>query len=321
MTTKLGSIISLTALATVLIVGLGYLTFGVVRVEWFKDYTTATMVLTNSGSLGPDSPVLLSGVEVGDVTSIDNVADGVRVEFRVEDKFDIPIASTVLIENLSALGEPYVQFTPTTGDGPYLQSGQQIDTRTIQMPLSIPDVASTVTNLMNQLDPEAISSIVDTFSQALAGLENVVPDLARSTSLLAATILSRTPEVRGLLTDLQAIGSDMEWTGPSMASAGPLWADFGVKVEMVVESLAKFVRLPGVPDSYITGNGIVPFLPKLTAYFEEVGPDLEVLVPVIQPLAATATASIPAIDLSSLIAQALSTTADDGAIHLQINVK
>ncbi|NMN98894.1 MlaD family protein [Antrihabitans stalactiti] len=320
MKVKLSSVLSLIAIATVLVVGAGYLAFGIVRVDWFTEYTTATMVLTNSGSLGPNSPVLLSGVKVGDITSVTNVADGVEVAFRVEDKFAIPTVSTVVIENLSALGEPYVQFTPTTADGPYLQDGQQIDTRTIAMPLSIPDVARTVTTLMNQLDPEAISSIVATVTQGLSGLENVIPNLARSTSLLAATILSRTPEIRSLLTDLQNIGSDMEWTGPSMASAGPLWADFGVKVEMVVESLAKFVRLPGVPQNYITGNGIVPFLPKVTAYIEEVGPDLATLVPIIAPLAATATAAIPAIDLSSLISQALNATAADGAIHLQINV-
>ncbi|NMN99178.1 MlaD family protein [Antrihabitans stalactiti] len=321
MKTKLSSILSLTAIALVLVIGVGYLTFGIVRVKWFTQYTTATMVLTNSGSLGPESPILLRGVKVGDVTSVNHVSGGVEVKFRVEDKFHIPTSSTVRIENLSALGEPYVQFTPSTADGPYLQSGQQIDTRSIEMPLSIPDVARTVTNLMIQLDPEAISAIVNTVSQGFSGLEKVIPNLSRSTSLLAATILSRTPEIRSLLTDLQTIGSDMEWTGPAMASAGPLWADFGTKVEMVVESLAKFVRIPGVPDTYITGNGIIPFLPKLTAYLETIGPDLQPLVPILAPLAATATAAIPAIDISSLISQALNATADDGAIHLQINVK
>jgi phospholipid/cholesterol/gamma-HCH transport system substrate-binding protein len=52
-----------------------------------------------------------------------------------------------------------------------------------------------------------------------------------------------------------------------------------------------------------------------------VGPDLQQLAPVIAPLAATATSAAPQIDISALISQALSATADDGAVHLGINVK
>ncbi len=318
---KLSSVVSLTAILGVLVFGIGYLTFGVVRVDWFKDYTDATMVLTNSGSLGPRSPVLLTGVKVGEITSVDNVAEGVEVKFRIEDKFRIPTASTVMIENLSALGEPYVQFTPTQKGGPYLESGQRIDTKAIQMPLSIPDVARTVTNLLNQLDPKALSNIVNTLDQGLAGTESLIPQLARSTSLLTATILSRNPQIRSMLTDLQAIGSDMEWTGPSMAAAGPEWGNSGTQANLIAEAIGKLARIGKVPDDYVLGNGLVPFLNKVSAYLTEVGPDLQKLLPVIQPLAAASAASIPEIDISALISQALNATGDDGAIHLQINVK
>ncbi|MEV6558197.1 MlaD family protein [Nocardia sp. NPDC051756] len=315
------SVLSVTSIVALLAVGIGYLTFGVARVDWFTDYTHTTMTLTNSGGLAEHSPVLLTGVEVGEVTSITNIADGVEVRLRIDTAYRIPTASTVTIENLSALGEPYVHFRPTTSHGPFLRDGQQIDTRTVQMPLSIPDVARTVTDLMDQLHPEAIRSLIDTVNTGLAGLQDVVPTLSRSTNLLAATILSRTPAIRQLLIDLQAIGSDMAWTGPAMESAGPLWGKFGVRVSEVVDAIAKFAVIGNVPDDYITGNGVIPFLQKLTAYINEIGPDIQQLAPVIQPMAAAATAAIPAIDISDLVAQALNATSADGAVHLQIGVK
>lgn len=318
---KLNSLVSLTAIACVLVFGIGYLTFGVVRVDWFKDYTTATMLLTNSGSLAPRSPVLLRGVKVGEITSVDNVDGGVEVKFRVDDKFRIPTASTVMIENLSALGEPYVQFTPTRDGGPYLESGERIDTKTIQMPLSIPEVARTVTNLLNQLDPKALSSIVNTLDQGLAGTESIIPQLAKSTNLLAATILSRSPQIRSTMTDLQAIGADMEWAGPSMAAAGPEWGNSGTQADLIAEAIGKLARIGKIPDDYVLGNGLVPFLNNVSAYLIEVGPDLQRLVPIIQPLAAASEASIPQIDISALISQALNATGDDGALRLQINIK
>ncbi|MFF0456477.1 MlaD family protein [Nocardia africana] len=206
------------------VIALAYLTFEVVGVDWFAGYAKLTMTLTNSGSLGPESPVLLSGVRVGKVVSVRNGDDGVQVSMRVRDDYHIPVASTVTIENLSALGEPQVRFTPVKGgSGPYLRDGQHIDTRAIRMPTSIPEVARQVTHLMEQLDPQAIGDLVDTFNRGLAGTDVIVPQLARSTSLLAATLLARTDAIHSMFTDLQALGADMDWTGPAMSAAAPGW--------------------------------------------------------------------------------------------------
>ncbi|WP_158307346.1 MlaD family protein [Hoyosella subflava] len=300
--------------------GITYLTVSVVRLDGFREHSTATMVLTNSGSLGPRSPILLSGVRVGEITNVENIQDGVAVEMRLDRRFQVPLSSSVIIENLSALGEPYVLFTPTSAEGPYVEDGQRIDTQAIQMPLSIPDVAGVVTAFLDQLDPETIASLIDSLHQAMSGIEDVMPSLERSTRLLAATLLDRTPELQMMLTNLQTIGGDMEWLGPSMESAGPLWADFGFKVEIVVEALAKFVRLPNVPEAYIEGNGLVAFLPKLTEKLDEIGPDLQQLAPIIAPLANDLGAA-PPMDLSRLISQSLGSTSADGSIRLNIEVE
>ncbi|UGT38831.1 MlaD family protein [Nocardia yamanashiensis] len=317
----LGPTLSLTAIAAVLVFGSAYLAFGVTGVDWFTGYTKLTMTLSNSGSLGPKSPVLLSGVRVGEITSVRNGSAGVQVDFRIRDDYRIPLSSTVTVENLSALGEPYVQFTPAKAAGaPYLRDGQRIDTAATRAPTSIPEVARQLTHLMNQLDPTAIAHLVDTFTQGLAGTETIVPQLARSTDLLAATLLARSGALHTMLTDLQTLGVQMDWTGPALSAAAPGWSALGGSFDNAAEAIAQIVRIGNVPEMYTTGTGLVPFTQELTSTLDQLGPDLAKLVPVLKPLSAIATSALQSIDLSALITQALAATGD-GVVRLQITVK
>ncbi|WP_040807917.1 MlaD family protein [Nocardia concava] len=317
----LGPALSLGSIAAVALIAAAYLAFDVVGVDWFTRYSTLTMTLTNSGSLGPESPVSLAGLRVGKVVSVRNGEGGVRVSMKVNDDYRIPVASTVTIENLSALGEPEVRFTPNRGSAaPYLRDGQQIDTRVIRTPTSIPEVARQVTHLMEQLDPRAIGDLVDTFTRGLAGTEAIVPQLGRSTSLLAATLLARTDAIHRMLTDLQAVGADMEWTGPALSAAAPGWSQLGTSADNLAQSIERFVRIGQMPDMYVEGTGLMPFFAEFTDYLAQMGPGLAQLVPVLSPLAAQATGQLSSVDLSALISQALAETGD-GALRLQINVK
>lgn len=315
------SVLSLGSIAMVLMLGVGYLVFGVADVKPFREYTTSTMVLTDSGGLGPRSPILLSGVRVGEVTSINRTPGGAEVKFRVEGIYRIPVTSSVVVENLSALGEPYIAFKPTGAGGPYLRNGQRVETSRITMPLSIPDAARTMTDLLNQLDPRTINSLVSTLHQGFSGLDEVVPNLSRSTDLLAATLLTRMPEIRRILVGLQNIGDDMQWTGPTLAESGPLWGQFGVAARDVADALARFVRVGKMPDDYVGDGGLIPFLNRMRNELDKIGPDLAKLAPVLQPLAASGAQAIPQLDISALIAQSLAATSADGSIPVQINVK
>lgn len=318
---KPASVASLGALAAVLIIGIAYLSFGVLRFDPFAEHTTGRMLLANSGSIGPGAPVLLTGIRVGEVTGVQKAHSGVEVVFQINEGYQVPANSTVKIENLSALGEPYIEFKPTDNRGPYIQDNQLLDTRDIQAPMLIPELSSRAVEFINQLDPAVMSRLVGTVDTALAGTEAQVPKLERATKLLAATILSRTDLIRQLLTDLQTAGADMEWTGPSLIAAGPYWTEFGERIEDVIGAGADLFEVGDAPNQYLTGDGLLPFLDRLTALLTKLGPELSELVPVLAPVAAQATATLGQLDIGALISQAVNTVGDDGAIHLRINVK
>lgn len=315
------SIASLTAIATVFVVGTAYLTFGLLRVDWFRHYTTASIQLTDAVNLVPRSPVLLSGIKVGQVTSVDTMTTGVMVNFRIDDDYHVPLDSGVIIEHLSALSEPYIEFEPNAPGGPYIADGQRIGADDVRMPASIPEMARALTTLLKQFDPQAISSIVTTFSQALDGTQAVIPDLARASDLLAATLLSRDPQIRRILENAQVPGPEVAKAGADLAAAGPEWGNFGTKVTQVVDSIKNVVYARPVPEAYTTNNGLLEFLPKVKQYVDRIGPDMVALYPAVGPWLDWASGELPGgIDLSTLVEQALQATGPDGSLRLQINV-
>ncbi|MFE9577049.1 MlaD family protein [Nocardia sp. NPDC006044] len=312
------SVLSLASIALVAVVGSVYLVFGVAKVDWFEHRISATMIIPDAANLVPRSPILLSGVEVGQVTSVHNTVDGVEIRFSIESDRRLPADSTVVIETLSALGEPYVDFRPSTGKPPYVVDGQRIRTQVVRTPRSIPDVARTVTSLMQQLDPQALAGLVATFSQALTGTDVVIPDLTRAADLLASTLIARLPNVRELLTNLQVPGPDVAQAGADMAAGGPQLDQFGIKVQGVVDSLQQLLNARQVPDAYSTGTGLLPFLSKVDDYLNRIGPGAQRLYPVLGPLIEHAGGSVRGLDLSALIAQAVNSVSPDGVVRLQI---
>lgn len=313
--------ISLVSILLVLLFGIVYMSFVVLKFDPFKDFTNAKLLLTNSGGVAPNSPILLTGVEVGKVTAVNKVATGAEVEFRIDDKYRIPAASKVRVENMSALGEPYIEFEPTSNDGPYLENDQLIESRLVEQPTSIPQLSLRVVELIEQFDPQTMSSLVNTFDQGLANTESAIPVLERSTKLLAATILSRTASIDQLLIGLQSIGGDMAWAGPALSESGPKWAGFGVVIDDLITKVSPAIEDPGTPEKYMTGDGLVPFLQKLQGFLNKVGPSAAELHPMVQPLFDDLQGLAPRFDISTLISQAVNTVGDDGALHLQINVK
>ncbi|WP_280266494.1 MlaD family protein [Nocardia wallacei] len=317
---NLRAAVSLSAIAAVLILGATYMTVGVLHLDPRRSHITAEMRLADSGGLGPNAPVLLRGVQVGRTQEVRKQATGVLVRLEIDDRYRIPVASDVVIEQLSALGEPYIEFEPTDGGGPYLENGQLVPTDRIRTPMTITALSSRLVELMNQIHPEVMGRLVDTFGRALSGTDATMQTLQRSTTLLATTLLSRTPAIRQLFTDIQAMGGDIDWLGPSLAAAGPEFGEFGRYLNSIVEQGSGLVDARPTAD-YFTGDGVVPFLDSTTALLNKIGPGIAPLGPVLQPVVADAVRRTPGIDLGTLIDQALNSVGADGTVRFRISVK
>ncbi|WP_278266087.1 MlaD family protein [Nocardia sp. AG03] len=318
---KIGALTSLGGIAAITVLGASYLTFGVVRVDPFADYTEASIELANSGGLSVGSPILLTGIEIGKVTAVDTSAAGrVQVGFRFGAEHKVPMSSVVTIEHLSSLGEPYVQFVPRGADGPFVADGQHLAGENVRTPMSIPEVARLVTKTVEQLDPTVVGSLVDTLGTAMTGTENVIPELARAGDLLAAAIMSRAPAIAELQNNFEYVSGDIGWAGPATSAAAPEFVRLAHVIDQFVESVGRVSAAGGDPEMYLRDGGLVPLLQELTAKLDELGPELSALLPGLRPLTESVTATGPQLDLSALVAQALHNT-DADAVKVRVAIK
>lgn len=315
------SALSLGTIALVLAFGVVYLVFGVLRVDPFARYLTSTVLLNDSGGLHPNSPVLLVGYEIGRVTEVRVDVAGAEVDIRYDAKHPISQDSSLAVETLSALGEPYMQFTPLGRGGRDLEDHETIDARTGDGPVTVSAAVSRAVALVEQFDPAVVGRLVDTFGTALGGIEDVTPTLQRSMHLLAETLLLHRPEFESLLVHLQSVGDDLEWLGPTLDAGGPAWASVGD--EVIAPLAVEMARLAEQrdPDGYVTGGGLLPTLHTVNDLLVGLGPEMSALVPVLQPEITGAVNGLATLDLATLTDRALNAVEEDGTVNLRITVR
>ncbi|WP_223291428.1 MlaD family protein, partial [Gordonia malaquae] len=98
------TLISMVALAVVFVVGLGYLVVGVARVNPTRSEYSLTAFIDSSGGLLDTSPVMVRGIPVGKVASINVVDSALKVEMAIDSDHKIPQDSVMSIQNLSIAG-------------------------------------------------------------------------------------------------------------------------------------------------------------------------------------------------------------------------
>src|SRR5215471_16617660 len=83
-----------------------------IRVGVPDNRTRLSMEVPDINNLVVDSNVLLRGVAVGKITAIESSTSNATVHFYIDGQYKVPVDSAIRLENLSALGESYVELEP-----------------------------------------------------------------------------------------------------------------------------------------------------------------------------------------------------------------
>lgn len=207
------------AVAGLFAVGLGYLLIGVAQIDPFHTRMTMTVELARSGGLLDHSQISYRGYPVGRVREITLRPDGVRVTIGVREGTRIPVDTDVVVADLSAAGEQYLDFRPRTDAGPFLADGAVIDQRRTSTPVPFSQVITQVSALAGQVEPAQARTVVDELSRAfggsapdvqrvldggdllLAGLEETLPNTVAALRQ-GRVVLEAVDDLRGPLLDL-----------------------------------------------------------------------------------------------------------------------
>ncbi|WP_205538878.1 MlaD family protein [Mycobacterium kyogaense] len=311
---KLRDVISFLAFGLIIIFVLGYFTIQGVRISPPSDRTNLSMEVPEINGLVIGSNVLMRGVPIGKVTGTSTDSQSANVEFYVEGQQRIPVDTEVRLENLSALGEAYIGLIPRSAGGTVFHNGDRISTEQVTPQPSISELATSVTRVLQQMDPGALQRVIDEADTALPDPNVVLPNLARASVLLNNTVDEMNGRGRLLIRNLQTLLANAEWVNPALLSVAPSILEVGKGIQDLYKHLV-IIQHRGEPKNTTNLNNLVA---RIQALLDDRGSDLKVIGEAFQPKLNAIAAALMNFDTGQLLDNFLATVPPDGTITLRV---
>lgn len=288
-----------------------------IRVAPPADRTNVSMDVSDINNLVVQSNVLLRGVPVGKVSRIDSSVSNATIHFYIDGKYKVPADSVVRLENLSALGESYIELDPQSSGGPTLHDGQHIETGSVRQPPSISELGTSVVRVLNELDPGQLERVVAEADAALPDPYAVLPNLQRASLLLRNTTTDLNGRGKEVVDNSQSLLANAGFVGPALAQAAPGIRDVGPPLQRLWTDATHVMLRTDAPGSvYIFGK----FLQRIQKLLDDRAPDIRALTEPLLPNVNAIAASLTTIDTSQILANLLSAVPEDGTINLHVSV-
>jgi phospholipid/cholesterol/gamma-HCH transport system substrate-binding protein len=311
---RLRDVVSFLAFGAIIVFVLGYFATLGLRVNPPSDRTNLSMNVPDTNGLVVGSNVLLRGVPVGKVTGTSTSLQMATVDFYVASRYRIPVDTEVRLENLSTLGESYVGLVPHSDGGQVLHDGQRISTERVVQPPSISELATSVTRVLDQMDPGALKRVIGEADTALPDPTAILPNLSRASVLLNNTVDEMNGRGRVLLGNFQTLLRNAEWVNPILTGLTPQAREIGRAAQDLYKD-AMIIMHRGEPGNVSSLNKLVARIQNL---LDDRGGDLKVLGEAFQPKLNSIAASLMNFDTGQLLDNFLQEVPADGTITLHV---
>jgi len=276
---KPGTVVSLVALVVMTVASVGYLVVGVLDIDPTRTTDHVVVHMESSGGLMDTSQVTSRGIQVGRVESIDVVPSGLDVTLALDAAHRIPKDSEVVVANLSAAGEQYMDLRPRGTGGPYLTDGDVIGSDHVRASVTVSEALSLGDSLASQLDTNALTGLTETASAAIDGREGDVDRLVEAFRFLAATLRDKSGEIRRLYDNAQQAGRNAYGYGPVMTDAAPYVGATGAGVANLLEGFNQYSYV----GADVWDDPLGKIGPKIDQYLTPLSPDLALIATLLKP--------------------------------------
>ncbi|HET8561401.1 MAG TPA: MlaD family protein [Marmoricola sp.] len=116
--------------------------------------------LPTSGGLYVGSDVTYRGVKVGQVSGMDVIPSGVRVDLSLQQGTRLPLDSPMHVHNLSAVGEQYLDFEPASSAGPYARNGDVMHGNASSLPVDEGDLLVSINDFVDSVNKKDLRDVV-----------------------------------------------------------------------------------------------------------------------------------------------------------------
>lgn len=196
--------LQLVGFALVAVVGVTYVGFRYAGFEYLLGTATypVRVEMRDPGGVFTDADVTYRGVGVGRVGPLRLTADGLEMTLDIDsDAPPIPADTDVVVRNLSAIGEQFVDLVPRTDTGPYLDSGSVVPADRVQVPVPIQQLIGSVDALARSVPQESLRIVVDELGTAFDGTAQPLQKILDTTDDFTAAARDALPQTLTLLDD------------------------------------------------------------------------------------------------------------------------
>lgn len=305
--------LAMAATIGVLALSLVYLGGTVLHTRTFEAKTTAVIHAPRTNGVHPGSAVMYRGIAIGTVGEVTyRGGDQVAITISYDDRYRIPVDTSLTIENQSLLGESAVVLIPDTDtqDGPAISSGQVLTASAADIPASVPELLGSVQTLLDQVSPNEVNELVDTLRTALAGTQGDIDRLTPAAQQVAATMIYSQPALVTILRNAAPMMQNGRWIGPALRPVRGELLTAGDHLRDVITHVKPFADF--TDGGRLIGERWKPTLERSASMVGTMVPPIARLAETLIPAAQRAGHSIFAeLDIATLLTQAMTALPGD----------
>jgi phospholipid/cholesterol/gamma-HCH transport system substrate-binding protein len=262
-------------LAAITVIAVSVMAFGFVKVPALFGIGRYTVMvdLPASGGLYPTSVVTYRGTEIGRVKSVETTRDGVQAVLVLNSATEVPADVSAAVHSRSAVGEQFLELTPSSASSQKLRDGDVIPIGRVQIPADIGSLLDATNQAQKAIPPDNLRTVVDEADKAVGGLG---PELSRivdgSTSLAIdagktvdpiTQLIDQSPAV--LNSQVQTADSIQTWAQRMASITGQFKAQDAAFADLLT------VGSPALEEGRALFDRVAPALPVLLANLVSLG--------------------------------------------------
>lgn len=166
----------------------------------FGDSMRVRAVFSSASGIVKDAPVMLAGIEVGHVATLQVENNQAAMELVLKPDISLYADASAVIRSKSLLGEKFVMLKPGSAKQPPLRSGEAI--KKTEVPVDLDEVLGHLGPVLTKINPEDINTLIHTIAASIKGKEGELRDLIQGSSVLLKTVSDNREAISRMIANL-----------------------------------------------------------------------------------------------------------------------
>ena len=276
--------------------------------------------MSSAGGLYSNAIVTERGVTVGKVRSVHLDDNGVVADVSIDDGTQIPAGGLkAAVANTSAVGEQYLELTPTRSGPPYLQPGSVIPASEVTLPPDPSTLLANLNALLSAVPQKQLNITINELYNAFNGSGPELQQLLASSSQLLTAAQQNLAPTKALITESEPVLATQAANSANIKAFSRNLAEFTQRLRASNADLKG--SLDQAPGTIGQLNDLIgqlqPTLPLLLANLTSVGQVTDVYLPNIKQILVITPAAVN--DLTSAIMNSSVAGASNVDFNLEVN--